>query len=193
MQKQRGFTLVEIAIVLVIIGLLLGGVLKGRELIQNAKISNLEKSIKEIRAALYTYQDRFKALPGDDKRADKHLSLASADNGNGNGAISGSWASTNDTDESRKFWKHLRTAGIISGSGYEQPNHTFGGIIGVYTSTPYGLSYGHVLCFGGLRGDVALLLDTRLDDGVPNTGTVRGHATQTAYAPTTTYNVCTQL
>ena len=163
-------------------------------MIQNAKVSNLEKSIKEIRAAMYTYQDRFKALPGDDKRADKHLSsVTSTDNGDGNGAIGGSWASTTNTDESRKFWKHLRAAGIISGSGYEQPTHTFGGMIGVYTSTPYGLNYGHAICLAGLRGDVALLLDTRLDDGLPNTGTMRGHATQTAYLPTSAYNVCTSL
>lgn len=192
--KQQGFTLVEIAIVLVIIGLMLGGVLKGRELIQNAKVSNLEKSVKEISAALYTYQDRFKALPGDDSKADKHLSsLAASDNGDGNGAISGAWNSTTDTDESRKFWKHLRAAGIISGSGSDQPTHSFGGIMGIYTSTPYGLRYGPTLCFYSLRGDIALQLDTRLDDGLPNTGIVRGHATQTDYVENSNYHVCTSL
>ena len=55
---QRGFTLIEISIVLVIIGLLLGGVLKGQEMINDAKIRNIEQDMAGIAAAIYTYQDR---------------------------------------------------------------------------------------------------------------------------------------
>ena len=68
-QKQSGFTLVEIAIVLVIIGLLLGGVLKGQELITQAKISNITNDINSYASAVYSYQDRYKRLPGDDPGA----------------------------------------------------------------------------------------------------------------------------
>src|SRR5260221_2943621 len=68
-KHQRGFTLVEIAIVLVIIGLLIGGVLKGQELIYNQKVKSTYDSYRQYTAAMYGYQDRYKALPGDDANA----------------------------------------------------------------------------------------------------------------------------
>ena len=63
---QAGFTLIEIAIVLVIIGLLLGGVLKGQELINNARVKSYANDFRNIPVYIYGYQDRFRALPGDD-------------------------------------------------------------------------------------------------------------------------------
>ncbi|MEO6023238.1 MAG: prepilin-type N-terminal cleavage/methylation domain-containing protein, partial [Burkholderiales bacterium] len=63
--QQAGFTLVEIAIVLVIIGLLLGGILKGQELVQNARVRNLADQQNAVAAAYYAFQDRYRALPGD--------------------------------------------------------------------------------------------------------------------------------
>ncbi len=71
MKKQSGFTLIELAIVLVIIGLLLGGVLKGQELINSAKIKNIVNDFNSTSAAIYGYQDRYKALPGDELAATK--------------------------------------------------------------------------------------------------------------------------
>ena len=68
-RNQSGFTLIEIAIVLVIIGLLLGGVLKGQELINSAKVKNLATDFKNIPVFIYGYQDKFRALPGDDAQA----------------------------------------------------------------------------------------------------------------------------
>ena len=68
-RNQTGFTLVEIAIVLVIIGLLLGGILKGQEMITQAKIKNVVADFSGISAAYYGYQDRYKAIPGDDLNA----------------------------------------------------------------------------------------------------------------------------
>ena len=64
--RQQGFTLVEIAIVLVIIGLLLGGILKGQEMITQAKIKNAISDFSGISAAYHGYNDRYRALPGDD-------------------------------------------------------------------------------------------------------------------------------
>lgn len=62
--QQSGFTLVEIAIVLVIIGLLLGGILKGQELINSAKVKAMVNDMKLVATQVYGYQDRFKAMPG---------------------------------------------------------------------------------------------------------------------------------
>jgi prepilin-type N-terminal cleavage/methylation domain-containing protein len=63
---EAGFTLVEIAIVLVIIGLLLGGILKGQEMITQAKIKNVINDFNGISVAVTSYQDRYRALPGYD-------------------------------------------------------------------------------------------------------------------------------
>src|ERR1041385_5964966 len=66
MYRVRGFTLVEIAIVLVIVGLLLGGILKGQEMITQAKIKNVISDFSGISAAYHGYVDRYKKIPGDD-------------------------------------------------------------------------------------------------------------------------------
>lgn len=118
-QKQSGFTLIEIAIVLVIIGLLLGGVLKGQELINSAKVKNLAADFKNVPVYIYGYQDKFRALPGDDSRVASHVSGATAattpPNVQGNGVIDGTWNSTTATDESFLFWQHVRLAGLAPG------------------------------------------------------------------------------
>lgn len=72
LKKQGGFTLVEIAIVLVIVGLLLAGVLKGQELIENSRIKNLAKDLDSMTAVVRSYQDRYRGLPGDDLTATTH-------------------------------------------------------------------------------------------------------------------------
>ena len=116
MKKQNGFTLVEIAIVLVIIGLLLGGILKGQELINSAKVKNLANDFRVIPTYIYAYQDKFKSLPGDDPAGQTHLpGGAASDNGNGNGVINGAWNSTTATDESNMFWRHVRLANLAAG------------------------------------------------------------------------------
>src|SRR5258706_486769 len=67
--SESGFTLVEIAIVLVIIGLLLGGILKGQEMITQAKIKNVMSDFSGISAGYHGYQHRYRAIPGDDSGA----------------------------------------------------------------------------------------------------------------------------
>src|SRR5919205_2820897 len=93
--KAQGFTLVEIAIVLVIIGLLLGGILKGQEMITQAKIKNSIADFSGISAAYYGYQDRYRAIPGDDANANTRWAAAgalpAATSGNGNGVVAGTY------------------------------------------------------------------------------------------------------
>ena len=89
-RNQQGFTLIEIAIVLVIIGLLLGGILKGQELITSARVRSLISQQDGIKAAFYGFQDRYRALPGDYASASTNILMtttgANAD-GNGNGRV----------------------------------------------------------------------------------------------------------
>jgi prepilin-type N-terminal cleavage/methylation domain-containing protein len=75
MKKQKGFTLIEIAIVLVIIGLLVGGVLQGQELIENSRVKQVVKDMNGTAAAIFTYQDRYGRLPGDDGNANGLLQI----------------------------------------------------------------------------------------------------------------------
>src|SRR6186997_2459258 len=104
--RQTGFTLVEIAIVLVIIGLLLGGILKGQEMITQAKIKNVIADFSGVSAAFYGYQDRYRAIPGDDKNAGRWTGAVP---GNGNGVIEGKYVpATPASDESAQYWDHLR-------------------------------------------------------------------------------------
>lgn len=194
-RKQSGFTLVEIAIVLVIVGLLIGGVLKGREMITNAKIKRIENDFSGVSAAIYAYQDRYGVLPGDDPAASTRFpgQWAGSDNGNGNGNISGGWNSTNNGVESRKIWKHLRGAGLIAGpvdnttSSYQQPSNSFGGLLGIDLNV-YNLS-GHNIVFGEIPGDIAMILEARGDDGVPNQGSIQAHNSQPTYNIDSRYDV----
>jgi len=193
--RQSGFTLVEIAIVLVIIGLLLGGVLKGQEMITNAKVSKIDTDFKGITAAILAYQDRYGVLPGDDPAASTRFAgtWAGTDNGNGNGVIQGTWNSTNNTQETRKVWKHLRGSGLIKGpvnnttASYQQPSNAFGGMLGIGFND-YGLA-GMTVVFGQIPGNIAQILEAKLDDGSPSSGSLQGHNTQTTYNNATTYNI----
>lgn len=176
--RQAGFTLVEIAIVLVIIGLLLGGVLKGQELVTQAKIKNIAADMNGIAAAVYAYQDRYKAYPGEDQGAARWTgaTVSLPANGGGNGQIDGFFDSATATDESLIFWEHIRRAGLISGDpGAGRPQNPVGGFMGVQTGAPE--LAGLVVCVSGLPGKIAGALDAQFDDGNPSQGTVQGFLT----------------
>src|SRR5882757_5071306 len=91
---EAGFTLVEIAIVLVIIGLLLGGILKGQEMITQARIKNIVNDFNGITVAVTSYQDRYRAIPGDDLNASVRWTTQNPANGNGDGVIAGKYKAT---------------------------------------------------------------------------------------------------
>ena len=178
-RTQEGFTLVEIAIVLVIIGLLLGGILKGQEMITQAKIKIIVSDFSGVSAAYYGYQDRYRAIPGNDPNAATRWTGAVA--GSGNGQVQGKYNSQTATDESRKWWDHLRRAGFVAGAGTQQPFNAVTGLLGVQTGdaqSPVGAALGGfvslIVCSANLPDKIAIAIDTQMDDGVPNTGTVRG-------------------
>ena len=186
--RQHGFTLVEIAIVLVIIGLLLGGVLKGQELINSAKVKNAIGEYRNLSTYIYAYQDRFRALPGDDPGVANRLSGATrASTGGtvGNGRIDGAWNSTTGSDESVLFWQHIRLANLASGDGRDPmangvtlldwlPRNAAGGRIGVTGNSPVtGWSGSFFICQDNLAGNFARQIDIAMDDGLPASGSVR--------------------
>ncbi|MDD2685415.1 MAG: prepilin-type N-terminal cleavage/methylation domain-containing protein [Gallionella sp.] len=195
-RNQSGFTLIEIAIVLVIIGLLLGGVLKGQELITQAKIKNVLKDFDAISVAVLGYQDRYKKLPGDDNLAPSRWAAPTGltPTPNANGTI--------DAAEAGLFWAHLRLAGFVSGDTSNAseviaaPLNAVGGSLSVSSVT--GLS-GSSLCSSQLNGKIAGAVDNQFDDGKATSGNMRGFPStgtaDAAYADdaNTLYTICRSL
>ena len=192
MKKQAGFTLIELAIVLVIIGLLLGGVLKGQELINSAKVKNLANDFRTIPVYIYGYQDKFKALPGDDKNASTHVG-SNAKDGNGDGALGGNWfdAGADNASEAYQFWRHVRLANLAPGvtdiaSPDWRPTNADGGPVGIMAgtndvaktamldtaTTPAAIKGSYVICSKGILGKYVTQLDVTMDDGNSGTGSM---------------------
>ena len=219
-KTQSGFTLVEIAIVLVIIGLLLGGVLKGQELINSAKVKTFVNDFKTVPLFIYGYQDKFRALPGDDKAVASHLSAPSssvallvASNGTlGDGRIEGKFDSENSKDESVAFWQHVRLANLASGStdfgenniAAALPTNADGGRLGIQSDIPIkDMTGSYFVCSKGIQGKFAKQIDITMDDGNTETGSVRVMGTASTGTPpavattsivdSTTYTVCVAM
>ena len=164
---QAGFTLVEIAIVMVIIGLLIGGVLKGQAMIKEAKVKRVVKTADELRAGVMTFYDKYGVYPGDENKT--NIPPNDTHNGNGSGQI--------DTAERFALFEDLSLAGLLSGTyngTSDLPRHPFGDTISIYWQNPGG-GNGHFIRFENLPWDVCLEIDTKYDDGVYNTGSIRAN------------------
>jgi prepilin-type N-terminal cleavage/methylation domain-containing protein len=229
MKRQSGFTLVEIAIVLVVVGLLLGGVLKGQELVVNARIRSAINEFNSIASASFAYQDRYRSLPGDDPFAagaagppvvPPRWPGAAVTNGNGNGIVGGTMNFVTGAEvaggpfadlETGDFWQHLRNDRLVVGNlaSLLSPVNSFDGRTGVITqifggAPPNGIP-GQAICHSNVILKAAQIIDTRIDDGSGNTGTLlagvdNGNlvgglpAASTAYgAPNNIYVICREL
>ena len=193
--SQAGFTLVEIAVVLVIIGLLLGAILKGQELVENSRVKNAGNDLNSIKAASYGYLDRYKSLPGDDGpvgtlqgRGNSWAAITVGGNRDGViGASANPFAAPGG--EHLGFWQHLRAAGFLTGNAANVgaaalAKTAFGGVTGVASLTTHlATCNSPVVRMSQVPGKAATALDNQLDDGQPGSGTVR--ATQQAGAGNT--------
>ncbi len=131
--KQSGFTLVELAIVMIIIGLLIGGILKGQELIANAQTTATIAKIKGIDGAISTFRDKYSAMPGDMLTPGTRIANCTAapcvpaPAGDGDGRIEGGVPSAVPAGERLAAFPQLAAADLISGIEINTVDPTFGG------------------------------------------------------------------
>ncbi|MBI2801211.1 MAG: prepilin-type N-terminal cleavage/methylation domain-containing protein [Gammaproteobacteria bacterium] len=190
-KRQHGFTLVEIAIVLVIIGLLLGGILKGQELITSARVRNIADQNSGVQAAYYGFVDRFRQVPGDWPAANAKQAIPDVNHGgNGNGRLD---LSNTVWDEPLALWEQLSKAGFIQGnySGIpgapsaadtdKAPRNAFNGFLMLYRSSDYmdpptngqRTERLNLILGKGIPVNVMRELDLKIDDGLPQSGVLR--------------------
>jgi prepilin-type N-terminal cleavage/methylation domain-containing protein len=180
-RRAGGFTLIEIAIALVIIGLLLGGTLKAHELIRSARVNRLISQQEGFKVAFFAFQDRFGGLPGDYSRATTNIPGATQ-NGNNNGRVE----SATTPNESILAWEHLSRSGFLTRTfaynATESADTSPVGAYGVYQQIIFDGLYGagtvatpsvprHNIKTGSqIPVDIIAEMDRKIDDGAPNTG-----------------------
>lgn len=213
--KRAGFTLVELSIVLVIIGLIIGGVLTGRQIIENAEITNAINSVQAYQAQFQTYVQNYGALPGDDSNASTRfstLSTTGGGNGNGNGTLEGTFddVTSNSKAETRLVWADLRAAGLVKNqvsdaSSTAQPTNPFNGIFGFQHGAFGTAMTSNVICLNNVPAAAAQAIDSRLDDGSSNSGSIQamvstgvageavGGTVATSYVADKTYTMCVRI
>ncbi len=170
MNNNKGFTLVEIAVVLVIIGILLTGILKGNSIIRTVQVNDAVTIAEDIRAATAIFKDRYHYLPGDLPYTAGEIPNVTA-GGDGNGAISVA-ESVNVFGAGGQ--NHLFNAGLIKSTTV---NTWFGGVTVAVLSTAVNLGGAgfptniiNVIQFTNLPCEIAMEMDTKMDDGSLDTG-----------------------
>lgn len=191
LRRQGGFTLVEMAIVLVIIGLLLGGILKGQELITSARVRNIADQNSGVQAAYYGFIDRYRQVPGDWGQANAVQAIPGVlTGGNANGRLDEHGGS--DFTEALALWEHLSKSRFIQGNFVggstapdqddtdQAPRNAFNGFLMLYRSSDY-LDIGggtpteqlNLVLGAGIPVNVLAELDRKIDDGLPRSGVLR--------------------
>lgn len=206
-KNTKGFSLVELSIVIIIMGLLVASVTVGKDLIQAAQLRGLISQIHGFETQVSTFQLKYSALPGDIKNADKRG--LGTHNGDGDGLIeddtSGGLPDT-IAFEISYFWEHLNKAGFADGAydgdvtngkiGETFPKAKHGGGITAYSVN--GVNYFHIGIGDAASGspktqnftdtlvpEDAFSIDNKLDDGFPLKGNVIARAASCGSGPNT--------
>jgi prepilin-type N-terminal cleavage/methylation domain-containing protein len=172
--RQAGFTLVEIAIVMVIIGLLIGGVLKGQAMVQNAKVKRVVKQADEVRAAVMAFYDKYGVYPGDENLAP--IPPGTDAEGDGDGQIE-------NNAERFELYRDLQLAELVSGNyngTSDLPKHSFGDDMELYWVDPGPGEAKHYFLLYNLPAEVCLEIDMKYDDGADTTGSIVASEAYTA-------------
>lgn len=193
--KQRGFTLVELAVVLVIIGLIAGAILGGRQLMEVARRHTVLKEEATLQEAITAFKDKYHELPGDMGNATSFW--ASAADGNRDQMVVWTDGSA-PKKEGPQAWYQLVQGGFLSGNysgssssdlavpGTNTPTTAIGGgtagwFIDADASYDIGTAIGIGRSDGSGLNDTALFtaesayfIDKKVDDGLPSAGSVRG-------------------
>lgn len=183
MKQHKGFTLVEVALVLVVVGLILGGLLKGQALIDNARVRSMATQIDNVSAAWYGFVDRYRSLPGDFEAADTRIA-AGMGNGDGDGRI-------DTAQEAALVWQHLSTTGFVAGNfdgdgdnlglgdtvcaNSTCPQNPYGGFMKI-ANADGGNGSLQLITGANVPSRVLMQLDTKLDDGNADSGRFRVYA-----------------
>jgi hypothetical protein len=141
--RLPAFTLIEVAIVLMIVGLMAGAVLKGYDLLEGAKMRAIVSDVQRYQLAFDLYHEAYNAIPGDDAKATEYFG-PDVPNGNGNGYI--------DEGERQAVWQHLAKGGFIASES--PPTSKMGGRFTVVFQPSVSLS-GHWLMLGKENGTKA--------------------------------------
>ncbi len=210
--RADGFTLVELSIVLLIIGLIIGGITAGSSIIQQAKLKAIISEIRSYNTAIDAFKVQYNSFPGDISNATTLWPSASTNNGNQNGQIEQGVPSATD-DEAVLAWQHLGLAGSLSATysgirtgggnnnviGTDVPASKYGNNSGWYFDSQAcypGKNYmtlgGHV---SGGTPDASLLstvdmynIDLKIDNGLPQTGKILSPWYDVATPGICTYN-----
>ncbi len=178
---DSGFTLIQLAIALVIIGLLTAVIISGNSLKGAAQINSLERTIKEYSQATDDFSRIYGALPGDMANASSFFNCTSC-NGNGNGTLES--ANSDGVNETALYWQHLRLAKLIGGevktiSGVNYPKAPTGNSVFRVAQNDGGIYYELTSYQGTTAGYSAMTildvkkLDEKYDDGNPTTGIIK--------------------
>ena len=203
--KRLGFTLVELSIIVVIIGILIAGIATGKSLIVQGELNSSIREIQSLKAIINSFQTRYDFLPGDLPNAVNYWPNATTSNGNGNGFIDSTATLLEDTFT----FQHLSLSGMLPGnffggipngatrfafginsfSSKKQPgNYQVSNAYNIYGSTDNAIQLGSLT--GSVTGypDGGLFspqdtanIDSKIDDGQASTGTYR--ATEGANVP----------
>ena len=114
-KSNNGFTLLELSVVMIIIGMLVGGIMVGKSLIRSSEVMAITSEFSNYKQAISNFNDKYQALPGDFAAAEAIWGVTATDNGDGNGLITVNISATR-LDEQFLAWQHLAKAEMIKGS-----------------------------------------------------------------------------